>query len=85
VAVKYYACITDLKVGALFFGLWGTALLASALSPPDSIDEMPKGILKKVVWSFSDGRRLAYPIHYNPVFFYGGLVSLAISFVLSSL
>jgi hypothetical protein len=86
VVVKWYAGISVLKAVALFFGLEGTLLLASALSPPHGdMEEMPKGILKKFLWPFTDGRRLAYPIRYNPVFFYGGLVFLAASFVLSAI
>jgi hypothetical protein len=83
--VKWYASITYLKAVALFFGLEGTVLLSSALSPPRDIDEMPNGLLARIVWSFVEGRRLAYPIHYNPVFYYGGLVFIALSFVLSVL
>lgn len=85
VAVKWYASIAALKAVALFFGLEGTVLLALALSPPDDMEEMPNGLLKKFVWSFTEGRHRAYPIHYNPAFFYGGLVFLAVSFVLSSI
>jgi hypothetical protein len=85
VAVNWYASLAALKTAALFFGLEGTVLLASAISPPDDMEEMPKNLLKKFMWSFTEGRRLAYPTHYNPVFFYGGLVFLAVSFVLSSI
>ena len=83
--VKLYADITILKSVALFFGLEGTVLLASALSPPQDIEEMPKGLLGAIVWSFTEGRRLAYPVRYNPVFFYFGLGFLAVSFLLSSI
>ena len=86
IAVWSYASISALKAVALFFGLEGTVLLASALSPPHGdMEEMPKGILKMLLSSFTDGRHLAYPIRYNPVFFYGGLVFLAVSFVLSAI
>lgn len=85
VAVQCYASLTALKTAALFFGLEGTVLLASALSPPDDMEEMPKSLLKKFMWPFTEGRRLAYPIYYNPVFFYGGLMCLAFSLVLSSI
>ena len=87
VAVKFVASVATIKAVALFLGLEGTALLASALSPPR--DQMkvdrPKGILKMVLWQFTEGRKLNYPIHYNPVFFYGGLAALALSMVLSTI
>ena len=85
-AVWYYASISVLKTITLFLGLEGTVFLASALSPPHGdMEEMPKGFLKMLLWSFTDGRHLAYPTRYNPVFFYGGLVFLAVSFVLSAI
>lgn len=84
ILVKLYTDITILKAAALFLGLEGTVLLASALSPPQDIEEMPKGLLGAIVWSFTEGRRLAYPTRYNPVFFLrwlgflGGIISLVI-------
>ena len=84
-AIKWYASIAALKAVALFFGLEGTVLLASALSPAGDMEERPKGLRKKLVWSFTEGRRLNYPINYNPVLFYCGLLFLAVSFVLSSI
>ncbi len=87
VAVKFFVGIGTIKAFALFFGLEGTALLALAFSPDR--DEMkvarPKGILKALLWPFTEGRSLNYPINYNPVFFYGGLVGLAVSMVLSTI
>ena len=87
VAVKFLAGIGIIKAVALFFGLEGTALLASALSPPH--DEIkagrPKGILKMLFWQFTEGRNLNYPINYNPFFFYGGLLALALSMVLATI
>lgn len=84
--VKYCASITVLKTAALCCGLEGTVLLASAISPPHGdMDEMPKGIIKKLIWPFTDGRRLNYPFRYNHVYYYGGLLLLAISFVLSAI
>jgi hypothetical protein len=87
VAVKCYASIVTIKAVALFLGLEGTALLASALSPPhDEIKEdQPRGFLKHFFWWFTEGRNLAWPIRYNPVFFYGGLAFLALSMVLSTI
>lgn len=85
-AVEWYVGLAVLKAVALFFGLEGTVLLSSAISPPHGdMEEMPKGIIKKFLWPFTDGRRLNYPFHYNHVFYYGGLVFLAISFVLSAI
>lgn len=85
-AVEWYACISALKAAALFLGLEGTVLLASALSPPlGRKEEIPRDFLKMLLWPFTEGRHLAYPLEYNPVFFYGGLVFLAASFVLSAI
>jgi len=71
---------------ALFLALEGTALLASAFAPPyDEIRAvMPKGLLHKLYWPFAEGRGLRFPISYNPVFFYGGLLLLASSMVLGA-
>lgn len=78
--------ISAIKVIALWLGLEGTALLASALTPP--VDQMgsdvPRG-LKQIPWWFSEGSTLGWPIHYNPVCYYGGLVFLAASIVLSAI
>jgi hypothetical protein len=85
-AVKWWAGIALVKAAALLVGLEGTVLLASAISPPHGdMEETPRGLLKKLAWPFIEGRRLAYPIRYNAVFFYGGLAFLAISFVLSAI
>lgn len=79
--------VAIIKAFALFLGLQGTIVLASALSPPhDTIEiDRPKGSLKRLRWEFTVGRTLNYPISYNPVFFYGGLFLLALSFVLSEI
>ena len=94
IAALIIAAFMHLKVGvavitaiALFLGLEGTILLASALSPPYEYMELerPKGFLKRLRWEFTVGRSLNYPVNYNPVFFYGGLLLLAVSFVLSAI
>ena len=79
--------VAMIKAVALFLGLQGTVFLASALSPPrDDIKlDRPTGLLKRLRWEFSEGRTLNYPIHYNPMFFYGGFLLLALSFVLSEI
>ena len=86
-ATKFIASVGTIEAIALFLGLEGTALLASAFSAPH--DEMkvgrPRGILKALLWPFTEGRSLNYPINYNPVFFYGGLVALAMSMMLSTI
>lgn len=85
VAVKHIWDIAIVKTVALFLGLEGTVLLASALSPPyDQMTEKPKNVFKVIVWSFTQGRDLGYPINYNPVFFYGGLLFLALSLIVST-
>lgn len=85
--IKYWSGISAIEVCALFFGLEGTVLLASALSPPRHDIESPKknGILNWLKWWRDEGRGYAYPIQYNPVFFYAGLIFLAISMTLSAI
>lgn len=86
VTVKSFVGIGFLKLSALFCGLEGTVLLASSISPPHGdMEEMPKGFLKKLHWSFTEGARMNYPFRYNAVYFYSGLILLALSFVLSAL
>ena len=79
--------VVIIKALAIFLGLEGTILLALALSPPR--DEMniarPPRILRGLLWEFKEGSGLNYPIHYNPVFFYGGLLLLAAAFVVSAI
>jgi len=87
VAIKYYAYISFSNAIALFFGLEGTVFLASALSPPHDEIETPskKGFINWLKWWHSEGRGYRYPISYNPIFFYGGLLCLAISMSISSI
>lgn len=87
VGAKFMASISLLKALALFLGLEGTALLASALSPPHNEMDVAKekNIFKKILWWFGEGKSLAYPIRYNPVYFYGGMVCLAVSMTLSAI
>ncbi len=79
--------VAIIKAVALFLGLQGTVFLASALSPPrDDIKlDRPNGLLKRLRWEFGEGRTLNYPIHYNPMFFWGGFLLLAASFVLAAI
>ena len=79
--------VAIIKAIALFLGLEGTILLASALSPPHDAIELarPKGFLKGLRWEFTEGRTWNYPVNYNRVFFGGGLLLLALSFVLSAI
>ena len=72
---------------AIFLGLEGIFLHASALSPPrhDMKLDRPKGLLNTLLWPFQEGRSLNYPINYNPynrVFFHGGFALLALSITL---
>ena len=85
--VKCYWSISTIKIVALFLGLEGTVLLGAALSPPyDEIKvEQPKTFLKKLSWPFTEGKGLAFPIRYNYVYFYVGLLLLATSLVLSAI
>ena len=78
--------IAIIKAAVLFLGLQGTIFLASALSPPHDAMKLyrPKGLLRKLKYELTEGRKLSYPINYNPMFFYGGLLLLALSFVLSA-
>ena len=86
IAIKSYANISMINAVALFLGLEGTVLLASALSPP--YDEMEttskKGLINWLKWWHSEGKGNRYPISYNPLFFYGGLLCLALSMSISS-
>ena len=86
-ATKCIASVGTIEAVVLFLGLEGTALLASAFSAPHNEIkvERPKGILKALLWSFTEGRSLHYPINYNPVLFYSGLVALALSMMLSTI
>lgn len=76
--------LTDL---ALFCGLEGTVLLASMLAPPpgDLRGDPKHGIIAQLLWPFTEGRGLSYPIHYNPIYYRGGLLLLAVSMVLSAI
>ena len=84
--VGHLAALPPRAAVVLFLALEGTALLASAFSPfYDEIRvEMPKGFFRKLCWPFTKGRALRYPINYNPIFFYGGLLLLASSMVLGA-
>ena|SRR5438105_2617011 len=80
--LKSWAHLAVLKTAVLFLGLEGTVLLASAISPPLDIERPPKG-LKKLTWWFAEGGRLNYPMRYNPVCFYLGLLFMAASIMFS--
>lgn len=82
--VKLCAGLTVFKTVGLFLSLEGTVLLAWAIPPPDGMEEGPKGLFKRLIWQFKEGRRLNYPMRYNPVCFWLGLLFLAGSFVLSA-
>ena len=60
--------------------------LRDAVGPADDhgvrLHLPPNHPLRRV---FREGRWLNYPVNYNPVFFYGGLALLALSFVLSAI
>ncbi len=85
VFMKLVFAIATIKAVVLFLGLQGTIFLASALSPPHEEMKLarPKGLLKRLRYEITEGRNLNYPINYNPMYFYGGLLLLALSFVLS--
>ncbi len=77
--------VVFIKAIAIFLGLEATILLSSSMSQ-DSDDinvDRPANFFRAIVWHFGEGRHLNYPVNYNPVFFYLGLVLLAISFILS--
>ena len=84
--VHSYAGLSILKTAILFSGLEGTILLAFAISPPyKDMEQVPKGFFRKLIFPFVDGRGLNYPVNYNYVYFYLGLICLAISFVCTAL
>lgn len=78
--------ISTVRAVPLFVNLEGTALLASALSPPppDLRDDEGRG-LGRLLWYFREGRALNYPVNYNPVCFYGGVLLLAAAAVRSAI
>lgn len=85
--MHFIVSVAIIQAFVLFLGLQGTIFLASSFSPShDDIKlDKPKGLLNGLLWHFREGRWLNYPVNYNPVFFYGGLALLALSFVLSAI
>lgn len=71
--------VATIKAVALFLGLEGTILLASALSP--SHDELKVARQSGAL----DGDKFQTTVRYNRLFFYGGFGLLAASFVLSAI
>jgi hypothetical protein len=67
----------------LFFGVEGTALLASAFTPSVDADAgVPKGFWKRLSWHFTkEASGLNYPV--NSVLFYAGLICLVLSMLLA--
>ncbi len=87
ITIKSCVGIPLINTVALFFGLEGTVLLASALSLPRDEIEVPnkKGFMHWLKWWNAEGKNYRYPVSYNPVCFYGGLLFLALSMILSSI
>jgi hypothetical protein len=80
--LAYWKCIALEKAVILFCSLGGTILLASAFTPQGLFP--PQGtLLKKISWFFKG--QGAVPVYYNRPIFFGGLVFLAISFILTAI
>jgi hypothetical protein len=80
--VWYSKCLSTLQTIALLFGLEGTALLASSYSPVGLMP--PQGNLwSKFKWFFK--LQKGSSVSFNPRMFYGGLLCLFISYIISGL
>jgi hypothetical protein len=74
------ACLTLLQTIALFFGLEGTALLASSYSPVGLLP--PQGNLwSKFKWFFKVQKGTS--VTFDQRMFYGGLFCLFISYIIN--
>jgi hypothetical protein len=83
--VSFLVCLfrplTYQQVSALFSGLYGTALLASAFSPHGLVP--PQGSwLRKIQWFFTP--QGATPLYYNRPAYYIGLLLLAVSLIINA-
>lgn len=87
VGMNAWTGVTAADAFALFLGLEGTVLLSSSISQdePGAALDRPTNFFRAIMWHFGEGRHLNYPVNYNPVYFYGGLLLLAASFVLSAI
>lgn len=74
--------ITTAKALILFLSLEGTGFLAGAFSA--SSQPPPQGTLAQRIATFFEPQR-AVPVHYSPPLFYGGLLLLAISYIVAVL
>ncbi|MEX2149070.1 MAG: hypothetical protein WD793_02570 [Steroidobacteraceae bacterium] len=85
-AVAWWCGVKGVRLATLACGLEGTALLASALSAPvdEMGDEVPRNWLKQVPFWFGEGSSYGWPVRYNPVCYYGGLLLLAVSITMSA-
>ena len=73
---------TSAKVVALFFSLEGTILLAYGFSASGQVPA--QGTLRqRISWFFKT--QGAVPLHYNRPLYFGGLLLLGVSFVISTL
>lgn len=69
------------KVLGLFFGLYGTFLLAYGFSPQGQVP--PQGnIFQRIRWFFTP--QSAVPMHYNRPAYFAGLILLAVSFMIGA-
>lgn len=84
--MQWWVALSCMKTLALLSGIEGTILLASAISPPfEDMEKPPKGCIRKIIWQFTEGARLNYPMKYNSLYFNLGLLLLTASFIFSAL
>ncbi len=80
--VHVFHTLEYLKPLALFFGLFGTILLASAFSPNGQVP--PQGsFCSRIRWFFKP--QGAMPLNYNRPAYHIALISLAISFIIGAM
>lgn len=82
----FYGALLGLRTAtALLFGLEGTVLLASAFSTEQLDHASPKTLFSKLKWYLTRGSEYGVPVCYHPMAYYGGLLFIAISLVLSAI
>lgn len=80
--VWFWKSISLAKIAILFFGIEGTVLLASAFTASGHVP--PQGNLFRRFVGFFKGQG-AVPVSYSKPMFYGGLLFLTLSFIISAI
>jgi hypothetical protein len=81
-SVQAFHTLNCPKLMSLFFGLFGTVLLASAFSPNSQVP-LQGDVWEWIRWFFKP--QGATPLNYNRPAYHVALISLAISFVVGAL